>query len=55
MAACVTDREIADEFGRTTDSGAGSRRAAVAAVAKKYGRSSRDVYAIIERVKKSGK
>ena len=50
----VSDEDIAGEFGRTTESTAGSRRQAVVALAKKYGRSSRDVYAIIERAKKSG-
>ena len=51
----ATDDEIVDEFGRTTDNGGVSRRSAVSAVARKYGRSSRDVYTIIERAKKSGK
>lgn len=50
----VSDADIVDEFGRTTDLALGTRRASVAAVAKKYGRSSRDVYTIIERAKKSG-
>lgn len=47
----ATDDEIASEFGRITEAGPGSRRAAVSALAKRYGRSSRDVYAIIERAK----
>ena len=55
MVTPATDDEIVDEFGRTTDSSGVSRRAAVSAVARKYGRSSRDVYAIIEQAKKSGK
>lgn len=50
----ATDEEIVHEFGRTTQNGHRTRREAVAAVARKYGRSSRDVYAIIERSKKSG-
>jgi 16S rRNA (cytidine1402-2'-O)-methyltransferase len=50
----VSDDQIVHDFGRTTENWPGSRRKAVAAVARKYGRSSRDVYAIIERAKKSG-
>lgn len=49
----ATDQEIVDEFGRTTHNCRGGRREAIAAVARKHGRSSRDVYAIIERSKNS--
>ena len=51
--APVLDDQIFDEFGHITDVLPGGRRAAVSAVAKKYGRSAKDVYAIIERLKKS--
>ena len=51
----ATDDEIMVEFGRTTDLPGATRRSAISAVAKKYGRSSRDVYAMIERAKHSGK
>lgn len=54
VVVAVSDDQIFAEFGHTTDRLAGSRRAAVSAVAKKYGRSAKDVYAIIERLKKSG-
>ena len=54
-ASRATDEEIVADFWQTTDKAAMNRRAAISAVAKKYGRSSRDVYAIIERTKKSGK
>jgi 16S rRNA (cytidine1402-2'-O)-methyltransferase len=47
------DQHIWAEFGRTTDTHPGGRRGAVSAIAKKYGRSAKDIYAIIERVKKS--
>jgi 16S rRNA (cytidine1402-2'-O)-methyltransferase len=49
--AVVTDDEIASAFGQMLETGAGSRRSAVSALAKRFGRSSRDVYAIIERAK----
>ena len=47
----VTDDDIVVEFGRMAKNGASSRRAAVSALAKRFGRSSREVYAIIERTK----
>jgi 16S rRNA (cytidine1402-2'-O)-methyltransferase len=50
----VPDDEIAREFGRLTESGGTSRREAVRLVAKSSGRSSRDVYSVIERAKKLG-
>lgn len=49
----ASDAEIVAEFGHTPHRSATKRRA-IAALAKKYGRSSRDVYAVIERAKKSG-
>jgi 16S rRNA (cytidine1402-2'-O)-methyltransferase len=55
LNADASDQDIVAEFGRTTDCCPGSRREIVTAVARKYGRSSRDVYAIIERSKKSVK
>ena len=48
------DDKLVAEFWQMTEMAAGSRRETVSAVAKKYGRSTRDVYAIIERAKKSG-
>jgi len=50
----VSDDEIVREFGRLTESGGTSRREAVRLVAKSSGRSSRDVYSVIERAKKLG-
>ena len=50
----VTDLDIFDEFSHMPQFGAGSRRQVVAELARKHGRSSREVYAIIERLKNSG-
>ena len=50
----ATDAQIADEFGQITQTGGSKRREVLGAVARKYGRSPRDVYAIVERAKKSG-
>jgi hypothetical protein len=50
----ASDDEVVAEFWRTTKSGARTRRQAIAAVAQKYGRSARDVYSAVERLKKSG-
>jgi 16S rRNA C1402 (ribose-2'-O) methylase RsmI len=47
----VNDRDIWVEFGRTTARDARSRRGVVAELAHKYGRSTNDVYAILERMK----
>jgi hypothetical protein len=52
--ATISDEELVDEFWRMPDSGRRRRRSKVAMLAKKYGRSTRDVYALIERSKKSG-
>ena len=48
-----TDAEIFHEFGQMADTKPGGRRAAVAALAKRHRRSPRQVYDIIERLKKS--
>jgi 16S rRNA (cytidine1402-2'-O)-methyltransferase len=48
----TSDDEVAREFWRLTESGRTSRRAAVRRVAEVSGRSSRDVYSVIERAKK---
>jgi len=48
------DEIVLKEFWRLTETGAGSRRSHIAAVARKYGRHARDVYALVERSKKSG-
>ena len=50
----VSDQEIAAEFGLSTEKGVLGRREAVVNLAKKYGRSAREVYGIIERAKNSG-
>ena len=50
----ASDDTLVDEFWHLTEIGSGSRREAVSIVAKKYGRSTRDVYAMIERSKKYG-
>jgi 16S rRNA (cytidine1402-2'-O)-methyltransferase len=53
-AIVVNDQDIWAEFGRSTEGMGLGRRAAVVAVAHKYGRSPKEVYAIIERMKDSG-
>jgi 16S rRNA (cytidine1402-2'-O)-methyltransferase len=50
----VSDDQIALEVGRITQNGSGRRRQVLGEVARKYGRTTRDVYAIVERAKKSG-
>ena len=50
----VSDDEVVREFGRLTEFAGTSRREAVRLVAKSSGRSSRDVYSVIERAKKLG-
>jgi 16S rRNA (cytidine1402-2'-O)-methyltransferase len=49
-----SDDEVTREFCRLTESGLVSRREAVRLVAQGSGRSSRDVYSVIERAKKLG-
>lgn len=49
-----SDLELWAEFRRMPQSGPGSRRQVVAALARKHGMSPREVYAIIERTKNSG-
>ena len=51
---CLSDEDVAREFWRITETGGGSRRQAVTELARKSGRSARDVYSAIERVKKLG-
>ena len=48
-----SDEELLAEFGRMSESVASSRRAVVAAVARKFSRPVREVYAAVERAKKS--
>ena len=48
------DETLIEEFWRIAKLSTGSRREALSSVAKRYGRSTRDVYALIERAKKSG-
>jgi 16S rRNA (cytidine1402-2'-O)-methyltransferase len=50
----ASDLSIFHEFGRSTYIGPGARRRAVTDLARKYGRSAREVYGIIERLKSSG-
>jgi 16S rRNA (cytidine1402-2'-O)-methyltransferase len=49
----VSDRELLTEFGAMTESGALSRREVVTTLARKFGKSSRDIYAAVERAKES--
>jgi len=49
-----SDEEVAREFWRLTEDGRTARREAVRLVARGSGRSSKDVYSVIERVKKIG-
>ena len=51
----LTDAEVADEFWRITNSGDCSRRAVIKQLAKKSGRSAKDVYSVIERTKDVGR
>jgi 16S rRNA (cytidine1402-2'-O)-methyltransferase len=50
----ATDQEIYREFGRSVGDSEASRRSVIAAIARKHGRPSREVYSIIERLKDSG-
>jgi 16S rRNA (cytidine1402-2'-O)-methyltransferase len=47
----ITDAAVADEFGRLTNSEGFGRRDAIATVAKMFGRSTREIYAAVERAK----
>ena len=49
-----SDTELCVEFGRITESGSLSRRAALRTLAEKYGASVKEVYARVERAKASG-
>jgi 16S rRNA (cytidine1402-2'-O)-methyltransferase len=51
----LSDEAVAAEFGREADSTGLSRRATAAVVARRLGRSTKDVYAAVERAKKSVK
>lgn len=51
----VSDADLLAEFGRITEAGSGSRRSAVATLARSYNRTARDVYAAIERAKASAR
>jgi 16S rRNA (cytidine1402-2'-O)-methyltransferase len=53
-ALALTDDEVAHEFWRITENGASSRRQIVSELAKRSGRSAKEVYSVIERVKKLG-
>ncbi|MSO82552.1 MAG: 16S rRNA (cytidine(1402)-2'-O)-methyltransferase [Acidobacteria bacterium] len=48
----ASDHQIYTEFGLMTEPVSVGRRASVSALAKKHGRSAKDIYGIIERVKK---
>jgi 16S rRNA (cytidine1402-2'-O)-methyltransferase len=54
QAVSVSDDLMAGEFGQLTNNGAMTRRVAISMLAKKYGRSARDVYSAIERGKLVG-
>jgi 16S rRNA (cytidine1402-2'-O)-methyltransferase len=47
----LNDADVAREFGELTETSGFRRRDAIAAIAKKIGRSTRDVYAAVERAK----
>ena len=49
----VSDQEIAREFGEITEIDGLNRREAVSKIAKRYGRPSREIYGIIEKLKSS--
>jgi 16S rRNA (cytidine1402-2'-O)-methyltransferase len=51
----LTDAEVADEFWRITNNGVCSRRDVIKQLAKKSGRSAKDVYSVIERTKTIGR
>ena len=50
----LNDDEIVREFWHTTETSGHSRRQIVSSLAKRSGRSAKDVYALIERAKKLG-
>jgi 16S rRNA (cytidine1402-2'-O)-methyltransferase len=54
VPALPSDSDIAAEFGETANNGGLGRRAALSVLARKYGRSAREVYAAIERAKVIG-
>jgi 16S rRNA (cytidine1402-2'-O)-methyltransferase len=49
-----SDNDVVAEFWRLTEFGGGSRRQAISEVAKRCGRSPKQVYSVIERAKKLG-
>jgi 16S rRNA (cytidine1402-2'-O)-methyltransferase len=51
----LSDAEVADEFWRITNNSDYSRRAVIKQLAKKSGRSAKDVYSVIERTKDIGR
>ena len=48
------DNTLVSEFGYLTNGGLVDRKHAIAALTKKYGVTRNDIYAMIERAKKSG-
>jgi 16S rRNA (cytidine1402-2'-O)-methyltransferase len=50
----VSEEVMSEEFWRITNNGGLSRRAAINEVARKYGRSAKEIYAAIERAKRLG-
>jgi 16S rRNA (cytidine1402-2'-O)-methyltransferase len=50
----IADAKVTAEFGQLTNVDGLTRRAAISALARKYGRSARDVYSAIERGKNCG-
>jgi 16S rRNA (cytidine1402-2'-O)-methyltransferase len=53
-AATPDDGDIVSEFGCLTNNNMMNRRHAIAALTRKYGRTRNEIYAVIERAKKSG-
>jgi len=50
----LTDEDVVLEFRQMTETGRGSRRQMVTELARRSGRSAKDVYSAIERAKKLG-
>jgi len=50
----ASDQEIWVEFGQQTENMGSTRREHVSAIARKHGRSAKEIYAIIEKMKSSG-
>jgi 16S rRNA (cytidine1402-2'-O)-methyltransferase len=54
-ASKLSDQEVRRVFGQITEIGAGGRRAGIRELARRTGRSQKEIYAALERTKDSGK